>query len=85
MLGIDQKCEVSAVPFSLVVTDAVLPEGIVQALASIGPVPVTHLQLLQDKLNLAAIGNDGKTLLKNRLLQVAKVEMVDGVKCMVLK
>lgn len=60
-------------------------DGIIQALTHMGPVPTEQLQLLQDRLNLAQIGNDGKTLLKRRLLQVAKVGVIDGRKYMVLK
>uniref|UniRef100_A0A383W464 Transcription initiation factor IIF subunit alpha n=1 Tax=Tetradesmus obliquus TaxID=3088 RepID=A0A383W464_TETOB len=57
-------------------------EGVIEALRAMGPIPVQLLALLQQHLSLAP---EGKALLKQRLLQVAKVDMVDGVKCMVLK
>lgn len=50
-----------------------------------GPVPTEQLQLLQERLNLVQIGNEGKTVFKKRLLQVAKVGIIDGRKYMVLK
>lgn len=60
-------------------------EAMQQALEELGPITTTQLNLLQEHLDVARIGDEGKKLLKSRMLQVAKVEVINGVKYVVLK
>jgi hypothetical protein len=60
-------------------------DGIIQALRVLGPTPINQLTLLSVNVDWSQTGADGKTLLKKRLLQVGKAQVVDGRNCLVLK
>jgi len=45
-------------------------EAMQQALEELGPITTTQLNLLQEHLDVARIGDEGKKLLKSRMLQV---------------
>lgn len=45
-------------------------EGVRQALQQMGPLPVTQLSLLNVHLDAVRVGDEGKKLLKARILQV---------------
>lgn len=46
-------------------------EAMQQALEELGPITTTQLNLLQEHLDVARIGDEGKKLLKSRMLQVS--------------
>lgn len=45
-------------------------ESVAQALREMGPITVSQLSLLQEHLDVGRIGDEGKKLLKQRMLQV---------------
>lgn len=45
-------------------------ESVGQALAEMGPITTSQLSLLQEHLDVGRIGDEGKKLLKQRMLQV---------------
>jgi hypothetical protein len=60
-------------------------DGIVEALRVLGPTPISELTLLSVNVDWSQTGAEGKTLLKKRILQVGKSQIIDGRQCMVLK
>jgi hypothetical protein len=45
-------------------------ESVAQALHEMGPITTSQLSLLQEHLDVGRIGDEGKKLLKQRMLQV---------------
>lgn len=54
-------------------------EAVSQALQELGPIPTSQITLLNEHLDAVRVGEEGKKLLKSRILQVRGLGWAEGV------